>query len=206
MPAVPAPIDLPPAQRGSAAEVLALAFQNDPIARYVMPDETHRCRVLRWMFQRHLRYGQRYGVISTTTTVDGVAIWLPPGQTTQTLGRLLRTGALLAPLKFGWGAFQRSMTFMAHLTTWHRQYAPDAHWYLFYLGVAPTQQGRGIGSALLQPVLARADADQLPCYLETGTERNLGFYQRHGFAVVAEGALPRGGPRLWAMRRAPHDA
>jgi hypothetical protein len=100
MPAVPPLIGLPPAQRGAAVEVLALAFHHDPVTRYVLPDATQRGRVLRWMFQRHLRYGQRYGVISTTPTVDGVAIWLPPGQTTQTLGRLLRTGALLAPLKF----------------------------------------------------------------------------------------------------------
>src|SRR4051794_15928810 len=69
MPAVPAPIDLPPAQVGAAVEVLALAFQNDPISRYVLPDETHRSRVLRWMFQSHLRYGQRYGVIATTAAL-----------------------------------------------------------------------------------------------------------------------------------------
>src|SRR5713226_9180748 len=100
MPTVPAPIDLPPAQVGAAVEVLALAFQNDPISHYVLPDETHRSRVLRWMFQRHLQYGQRYGLVSTTAAIDGVAIWLPPDQPTQTLGRLLRTGALLAPLKF----------------------------------------------------------------------------------------------------------
>jgi ribosomal protein S18 acetylase RimI-like enzyme len=158
------------------------------------------------MFQRHLRYGQRYGVVSTTTTLDGVAIWLPPRQPTQTLGRLLRTGALLAPLMFGWGAFRRSMTFMSPITTWHKQYAPGAHWYLFYLGVTPAQQGRGIGSALVQPMLARADADQLPCYLETGNVRNLGFYQRLGFTVVAEDVLPHGGPRLWAMLRASRGA
>jgi len=60
-----------------------------------------------------------------------------------------------------------------------------------------------MGSALLQPVLARADAHRLSCYLETGVMRNLGFYERHGFQVVAEGMLPRGGPPLWAMVRAP---
>jgi GNAT superfamily N-acetyltransferase len=67
-------------------------------------------------------------------------------------------------------------------------------------------QGRGLGSTLLQPVLARADADRLPCYLETGVARNVTFYERHGFQVVAAGALPRGGPPLWAMVRAPRGA
>ena len=206
MTASPVPLHLPPLRRGLAAEGLALAFHQDPIACYVVPEETRRSRVLRWMFHCHLRYGLRYGEVYTTDRVDGVAIWLSPGQTTQTLWRLLRTGALPAPLRFGWRAFRRSMAFMDVATTWHQQYAPEAHWYLFYLGVTPLQQRRGIGSALLQPVLARADTDRLPCYLETGVARNLGFYGRHGFQVVAEGALPCGGPRLWAMVRAPRGA
>ena len=98
------------------------------------------------------------------------------------------------------------MAFMDVTTTWHRHFAPAAHWYLFYLGVTPAQQGRGMGSALLQPVLARADAAALPCYLETGVARNLRFYERHGFQVVAEGVLSHGGPRLWAMLREPRRA
>jgi ribosomal protein S18 acetylase RimI-like enzyme len=206
MTASPGPLHLSPLHRGPAAEVLALAFHQDPIACYVLPEETQRGRVLRWMFHCHLRYGLRYGAVYTTARIDGVAIWLSPGQTTQTLWRLLRTGALPAPVRFGWSAFRRSLAFMAVATAWHQQYAPEAHWYLFYLGVTPLQQGRGIGSALLQPVLARADAHQLPCYLETGVARNLGFYARHGFQVAAAGALPRGGPPLWAMVRAPRGA
>ena len=206
MTASPVPLRLSPLLRAPAAEVLALAFHHDPIACYVFPEEARRSRVLRWMFHCHLRYGLRYGEVYTTDGVDGVAIWLSPGQTTQTLWRMLRTGALSAPLRFGWRAFLRSMTFMAFATAWHRHYAPDAHWYLFYLGVTPMMQGRGMGSSLLRPVLARADAHRLPCYLETGVMRNLGFYERHGFQVVAEGALPRGGPPLWAMVRAPRGA
>jgi ribosomal protein S18 acetylase RimI-like enzyme len=194
---------IPPGYFDHAAQVLALAFQHDPIACYVLPEATQRHRVLHWMFQRHLRYGERYGVLTTTPTVDGVAIWLPPGQTTPTLWRLLRTGALPAPLKVGWHAFQRSMAFLALTSTWHHRHAPAPHWYLYYLGVTPARQGHGIGSALLSPLLARADTEALPCYLETGMERNVGFYERHRFHVVAEGTLSRGGPRLWAMVRAP---
>jgi ribosomal protein S18 acetylase RimI-like enzyme len=203
MTASPVPLPLSPRLRGPAAEALALAFHQDPIACYVFPEEARRRRVLRWMFHCHLRYGLRYGEVYTTDGVDGVAIWLSPGQTTQTLWRVLRTGALSAPLRFGWSAFLRSVTFLEFATAWHQQCAPKAHWYLFYLGVTPAQQGRGIGSALLQPVLARADAHWLSCYLETGVARNVRFYERHGFQVVAEGALPREGPPLWAMVRAP---
>jgi GNAT superfamily N-acetyltransferase len=39
-------------------------------------------------------------------------------------------------------------------------------------------QRQGIGSRLLEPVLACGDNDRLPAYLETAAERNLVFYQR----------------------------
>ncbi len=55
----------------------------------------------------------------------------------------------------------------------------------------------------MRPVLAQADADGLLCYLETANPRNLPLYQRHGFQVVAEVDLPKGGPCIWTMKREP---
>lgn len=49
------------------------------------------------------------------------------------------------------------------------------HWYLFILGTEPAAQGRGLASALLAHMLARADADGMPAYLESSSERNLAF-------------------------------
>ncbi len=197
-------VALAPARARAAAAVLALAFQDDPVARHVFPDAVRRAPALRWLFRVQLRDGLRHGRVDTTTAGDGVALWLAPGNTTLTPWRVLRSGALLAPVRWGWGACRRAAAFLKTTTAWQHQHAPEAHWYLAALGVTPARQGHGIGTALLQPVLARADAAGLPCYLETGVARNVGFYARQGFTVVDEGALPQGGPWLWAMRRAPH--
>ncbi len=85
----------------------------------------------------------------------------------------------------------------------HERWAPMRHWYLFVLGVEPSRQEHGIGGALLEPVLGRADAGETPCYLETQYERNVPFYERHGFKVVQVGSVPDDGPRFWAMLRKP---
>jgi hypothetical protein len=42
----------------------------------------------------------------------------------------------------------------------------------------------------------------VPAYLETGTERNVSFYVRHGFRVTEELTLPKG-PPMWLMWREP---
>ena len=72
----------------------------------------------------------------------------------------------------------------------------DRYWHLFILGVAPGHQGQGVGSRLLAPVLAQADAAGERCYLETLEEHNLAFYARHGFAVGEEVSRP-GLPTFW---------
>ena len=78
------------------------------------------------------------------------------------------------------------------------------HWNLETLGIRREAQGRGIGSRLIAPGLARADHSGLPCYLTTAKHANVGFYERFGFIVVND-ALPLvpGGPTHWGMRRPP---
>ena len=58
----------------------------------------------------------------------------------------------------------------------------------------------------MRPILARAGAEGLPCYLETQNERNVPFYERHGFEVVSDGEVPKRGLRGWAMVGDPHLA
>jgi GNAT superfamily N-acetyltransferase len=83
-----------------------------------------------------------------------------------------------------------------------RRHPHDRHLYLAVLGVDPDRQGTGVGSALLAPALELCDRERLPAYLETGKERNIAFYGRHGFRVIERLTLPAG-PPAWLMRREP---
>jgi ribosomal protein S18 acetylase RimI-like enzyme len=80
---------------------------------------------------------------------------------------------------------------------------PGQHWYLAGIGVDPSAQRRGIGTALLEPGLAAAARSGLPAVLLTNNEANLSFYERHGFRVVRKDETPKGGPQAWAMVKAP---
>jgi GNAT superfamily N-acetyltransferase len=60
------------------------------------------------------------------------------------------------------------------------------HWRVELVGVEPALQGRGIGGKLMEAVLRQVDAAGEPAYLETDTPDNVAFYQRRGFAVIAE--------------------
>jgi hypothetical protein len=62
-------------------QVIARAFDDDPVARYIHPDGAIRARELEWFFTAAARYGHMYGdeVYATEGKVDGAAIWLRPG-------------------------------------------------------------------------------------------------------------------------------
>jgi GNAT superfamily N-acetyltransferase len=77
------------------------------------------------------------------------------------------------------------------------------HWYLSAIGVEPERQGRGVATALMQPILQRADAAGLPCYLETHREANLRIYRKHGFDLVHRADLAGHAVPVWAMLRKP---
>ncbi len=188
----------------AASGTLARAFRDDPVARYLFPEDEKRAYLLDWYLGSAVRYCLPYGEVYTTEGLDGVAAWLPPGKTrVSNPWHMLRSGMLSAPLKVKPSAFSRLITFGAYADAAHKRCAPGRHWYLLVLGVEPSSQGRGIGGALLEPVLARADAGETPCYLETQYERNVPFYERHGFEVVEAGAVPKDGPRFWSMLRKP---
>jgi ribosomal protein S18 acetylase RimI-like enzyme len=189
------------AQRKKGADLLAWAFEHDPLYEMLIPEETRRARVLTWLFDRVIGYALRYGEVYTTARVEGVACWLCPGQVKLTMGRVLRSGLYATPLKMGVAAYRQFGIYMRYTEAIHECFAPRSHWYVWAIGVAPSNQGTGIGSQLLQPVLAKSSAAGTASYLETGIERNVRFYERHGFRVVSHGKVTGQGLPVWAMRR-----
>jgi len=193
------------AERANAVEALTRAFQDDPMWSCVLPDAARRAEVLRPMWDALIGFSRVYGVTYTTPGGEGAACWIAPGNTKTTLWKVLRTGMGLprAMMRLPKDARARFFEMMRFIDKNHEELMPGPHWYLWALGVDPDAQGRGIGGALLRPVLDRADADGVSCYLETQTEANVAFYRSLGFEVVREARDPVGRLPLWFMVREP---
>ncbi len=76
----------------------------------------------------------------------------------------------------------------------------QAHWYLYFIGSDVQRPGQGLGSELLRCGLDRADAAQLPCYLEATSQLSAALYERWGFVRREPIQIP-GGPELYPMWR-----
>jgi uncharacterized protein YhfF/GNAT superfamily N-acetyltransferase len=185
-----------PAAVPPLAGVLARAFALDPIVAWPMVTKDELPARIRAMFEAVDTPFAREGWMFETADGLGVMTLLPPGSAAREEELAAEVGALTAALSPDGGA--RYDAFWA----WVPSMLPDEpHWLLDQLAVEPAAQGRGIAGALVRHALERADADGLPLFLETGVERNLGFYARHGFRVFAEGDAPDGGPHTWFLRR-----
>ncbi len=184
------------------ATVLSRACQDEAKFKYLMPDEQTRRAVLPWFFGSvAIRASHLYGEIYTTENIDGAALWISPGHASN-IGQIVRTGMPAMPFKLEPASCKRCIRVIARVEAVHERLAGRPHWYLVALG-AELSKGRAIRKALIEPVLARADSDGLPCYLETFDENSVLFYENLGFRIEGAGQIPWGGPNFWAMMRAP---
>jgi GNAT superfamily N-acetyltransferase len=183
---------------------LARAFLDDPMTSWVVGEadpDRRLAQTAAGFFRPALAAGLRRGhcyALDEAGSITAGAIWAPPDveMLDDTDGAAF---ARALQAEAGDEALGRIMALGALVANHHPHDRP--HFYLFVLGAA--ERGRGAGSAVLQPVLERCDADGLGAYLESSNARNVGFYERHGFEVQWEDVPAPDGPVMRGMWREP---
>jgi ribosomal protein S18 acetylase RimI-like enzyme len=180
-------------------EILVRAFDADPWMGWVLLKDERRTERATALMDWFIRRSMPHGHIYTTTDRTGTALWMPPGKGEMNLLQQLAFVFDLAPVT----GLRRLPTRMIGLQAFQEKHPKQPHWYLALIGTDPSFQGKGIGSALMQPILQVCDEEGIPAYVETGNERNLPFYERYGFKVMQPFQFPFSGPQVWLMWREP---
>jgi RimJ/RimL family protein N-acetyltransferase len=184
------------------AGVLARAFYDDPVLSWFFRDDSRRMAQLESVFGF---LGDRVWFVHkltyTTDRVVAAAVWVPPERwRVSPLDQLRMMPGFVASL--GLRDLPHALRGFNLLESKHPH---DRHYYLPLVGVEPSWQGKGLGTAVMRPMLERCDHERVPAYLEATTPRNRALYERVGFEVVDEFSFPKG-PPMWPMRRAPRTA
>ncbi len=180
--------------------MFARAFDDDPIWAWLCRSRMRRfTRLAAPFFATEARQYLRKSSAWTVPGCAAGALWAPPGTWRTNVGDLARWAPSAARL-FG----VRLPVSLQALDAVDKLHPREPHWYLALLGTDPDRQGSGLGSAVLAPVLRRCDDEGIPAYLESSKEANVGFYERHGFAVTEVMHMGNGsGPPMWLMWREP---
>jgi GNAT superfamily N-acetyltransferase len=188
------------ADHEAAAEALALAFADDPAWAHLLPDAAARAEQLLDFFTVEIDHlVPEYRQLWVTEEGSGAALWARPGRWRVPLLRTLRPARRMASV-FG---RRLPLALWTQLRLERHHPAKSEHWYLHYLGVEPRRQGRGLGGALLRPVLELCDRERTPAYLESSTNRNRVLYERNDFTLTGTFAMPAAGPPIREMWRNP---
>jgi len=186
-----------PKDTANVADMLARAFEEDPVARYLFPEASTRVDGLRRFFSLQLRRSyMKRGEVWVEAELRGAALWIPPEPRRPGFGELRVHLGLLSVLGTRFGAARRLAGQLG------ARHPARPHYYLGTLGTEPRWQHQGIATALLEQVLRRCDASATPAYLESSRFENVAFYMARGFSVVGEVGIGDG-PRLWLMWRPP---
>lgn len=108
----------------------------------------------------------------------GAALWLPPGIEPDAEG-IANLITEVVPEEDQDNVF----AFFEEMDKYHPE---EPVWYLAMIGVDPSCQGGGLGSALLSHALEIVDIQGKPAYLEATTTRSRDLYSRHGFETLGE--------------------
>lgn len=177
-------------------DTFVAAFRCDPAARWLFPDE----HAFDDQFGRFARAFTGPALKSQTAHFTdgflGAAAWFAPGVQGEDEPVMEVIEQCIPSTRHPevFGVFEQMDYFH-----------PDfEHWYLPLIGVAPGQQGNGIGTLLLKHVLDDCDRSGAPAYLESSNAANLPLYRRQGFQVLGE-IQSGSSPVIYPMLRQPQS-
>jgi ribosomal protein S18 acetylase RimI-like enzyme len=175
-------------------DLLTRSFDDNKSVNYVVKQDQNRVARIRRLMDYSFNVCHAFGEVWISDDCQACALILFPDQKRSSF-RTLLWDLKLALTVIGIGQVKSVLEREAMIKSNHPN-EPIA--YLWFLGVNPQLQGKGIGSALIQEVLTECGRKKRPVYLETSMERNLPFYRKFGFVIFQTLQLTY---KLYQLRR-----
>lgn len=202
VPVIPVSVGSPASRADSdgLAALLADAFFDDPLTRWITPDDGRRAAVLPGFFRVFLDMSFAFDAVRTTAGRDAVLTFLPPGGWEEVERHHDAYGRRFAHV-LGEDAARLSVITALQAA---RHPVGRAHYYLAFGAVSPRARGAGVLASLVGEVTSAADAQGVGVYGEASSPGGRAACLRHGFAPFgAAVVLPDGGPSLEPLWRDP---
>ena len=174
--------------------ILANSFDDNKSVNYIVKQDGKRAQRLRKLMEYSFEVCYLFGDVFISEDRKGCALIVFPDKKKTTLKSIL-LDAKLALSCIGLSNLRKAMDREAKIKKLHPN---DLMYYLWFIGVDPTEQNKGIGTKLLNEVISEGRAMKRSIYLETSTEKNIPWYEKAGFSIYNELDL---GYRLFFLKK-----
>ncbi|TKB99153.1 GNAT family N-acetyltransferase [Pedobacter cryophilus] len=163
-------------------DILTKSFDTNKSVNYIVKQDQKRIARIRSLMDYSFEMCYHYGDVYLTNDKKGCALVLYPHKKESSLKSILLDVKLILRC-IGIENIGKAMKRESAI----KQLQPKIPmYYLWFIGVDAKHQNNGIGSQLLEFVIADSEEKQLPVFLETSTLKNLPWYQKFGFKIYNE--------------------
>lgn len=174
--------------------ILLTSFADNKSVNYIVKQDGKRNERLKKLFEYSFDICYSFGEILLSDDKKGCALIVMPDKKKITLKSMLLDARLIV---FCMG-LKNTVKAMKRETIIKRIHPKGLIYYLWFIGVNPDEQNKGVGSNLLQDVINEAALQKRNIHLETSTLKNIPWYEKHGFTIYKELDF---GYKLFCMKR-----
>lgn len=175
-------------------DILSNSFDDNKSVNYIIQQDAKRKQRIRNLMAYSFDVCHSFGDVFLSENKKGCALILMPDKKKSSLRSIL-LDVKLATSVIGLRNVMKALNREASI----KKIQPQAPlYYLWFIGVDSSEQGKGIGSKLLNDVIEEGISQNRTICLETSTIKNLPWYEKYGFKTYHELDF---GYRLYCMKR-----
>ena len=159
--------------------ILARSFDQNKSVNYIVKQDNKRAQRMKKLMEYSFDVCHLFGDVYMSDDKRGCALIVMPDKKRTNLKSIL----LDAKLAFSCVGLANLNKALARESKIKKLHPNELFYYLWFIGVDPSEQNKGIGTVLLKDIINESVALKRPIYLETSTLKNIPWYEKFGFSV-----------------------
>lgn len=167
-------------QKHLVIDILKQSFKDNQSVNYIIQkgSEKRLAHLMSYSFDICKRFGKVY----LSEDEKACALILFPDQKKLSFWSILQDVKLIL-FAIGWANISKALKRESLIQ--EKQFKKLSY-YIWFIGVFPEEQGKGVGSSLLRELLSESTRLSRTVSLETSTLKNIPWYQKFGFKIYDE--------------------
>jgi len=167
------------ADKTKIVNILTDAFDDNSSVNYIVKQDEQRIKRIKFLMGYSFEMCAKYGKVYISDSENACALVLFPELKKDNFWTIRKDVELIAK-SIGFSNIFKALKRESKIKA--TQLKGDIY-YLWFVGVEPSKQNKGLGSELLSMLLSEAEQMERTVCLETSTSRNIPWYQKNGFQI-----------------------